>query len=91
MVVPHGSLQAAPNQIQMSPQAMMAQRGGAEPLPPGQPVLYLLSLNGTFERKTIAVPFTPDSLRIGRQTNQKTIPTATNGFFDSKVLSRQHA
>ncbi|ODA76500.1 hypothetical protein RJ55_07770 [Drechmeria coniospora] len=60
-------------------------------LPPGQPVLYLLSLNGTFERKTIAVPFAPDSLRIGRQTNQKTVPTPANGFFDSKVLSRQHA
>lgn len=63
----------------------------AEQLPPGQPVLYLLSLNGTFERKTIAVPFAPDSLRIGRQTNQKTVPTSSNGFFDSKVLSRQHA
>lgn len=71
---------------------MMAQpQRPAEQFPPGQPVLYLLSLNGTFERKTIAVPLAPDSLRIGRQTNQKTIPTPTNGFFDSKVLSRQHA
>ena len=57
----------------------------------GQPVLYLLSLNGTFERKTISVPFYPDTLRIGRQTNAKTVPTPINGFFDSKVLSRQHA
>jgi len=30
-------------------------------------------------------------LRIGRQTNAKTVPTAVNGYFDSKVLSRQHA
>ncbi|KAI1140943.1 hypothetical protein F5Y05DRAFT_375649 [Hypoxylon sp. FL0543] len=61
-------------------------------LPAGnQPVLYLLSLNGTFERKTISVPFSPDTLRIGRQTNAKTVPTPINGFFDSKVLSRQHA
>jgi hypothetical protein len=74
----------------MTPQGMMRPMG-AEQVPPGQPVLYLLSLNGTFERKTIAVPFAPESLRIGRQTNQKTIPTPTNGFFDSKVLSRQHA
>lgn len=58
---------------------------------PGQPVLYLLSLNGTFERKTIQVPFYPETLRVGRQTNNKTIPTPLNGFFDSKVLSRQHA
>jgi pSer/pThr/pTyr-binding forkhead associated (FHA) protein len=55
------------------------------------PVLYLLSMNGTFERKTISVPFYPDNLRIGRQTNAKTVPTPANGFFDSKVLSRQHA
>jgi pSer/pThr/pTyr-binding forkhead associated (FHA) protein len=54
-------------------------------------VLYLTPMNGTFERKTINVPFYPDVLRIGRQTNNKTVPTPTNGFFDSKVLSRQHA
>lgn len=65
--------------------------GGPDQFPPNQPVLSLLSLNGTFERKTIAVPYAPDSLRIGRQTNAKTAPTASNGFFDSKVLSRQHA
>ncbi|KAJ9155501.1 FHA domain-containing protein [Pleurostoma richardsiae] len=74
------------NQAQMS-----AQRPLAEPLAPGQPVLFLLSLNGTFDRKTISVPFFPETLRIGRQTNMKTLPTATNGYFDSKVLSRQHA
>lgn len=54
-------------------------------------VLALLPMNGTFERKQINVPFSPDVLRIGRQTNQKTVPTPVNGFFDSKVLSRQHA
>ncbi|CAN9359040.1 unnamed protein product [Alternaria alternata] len=41
--------------------------------------------------ETITVPFFPDVLRIGRQTNNKTIPTPLNGYFDSKVLSRQHA
>ena len=48
-------------------------------------------MNGTFERKTITVPYYPDVLRIGRQTNQKTLPSTVNGYFDSKVLSRQHA
>ncbi len=48
-------------------------------------------MNGTFERKTINVPFFPEVLRIGRQTNAKTVPTPVNGYFDSKVLSRQHA
>ncbi|KAM5348886.1 hypothetical protein ACJ41O_008709 [Fusarium nematophilum] len=90
MMTAHGPVQAGPGQVQMTPQGMMRPMT-VDQFPPGQPVLYLLSLNGTFERKTIAVPFAPESLRIGRQTNQKTIPTPTNGFFDSKVLSRQHA
>lgn len=57
----------------------------------GTAILHLIPMNGTFERKTITVPFFPDVLRIGRQTNNKTIPTPLNGYFDSKVLSRQHA
>ncbi|KAK1978335.1 FHA domain-containing protein [Colletotrichum cereale] len=87
----NSSLQTVPGQPQMMSQQGLAARPVGDPSPSGQPVLYLLSLNGTFERKTISVPFYPESLRIGRQTNQKTIPTATNGYFDSKVLSRQHA
>jgi hypothetical protein len=54
-------------------------------------VLTLIPLNGTFERKQINVPYFPEVLRIGRQTNAKTVPTPVNGYFDSKVLSRQHA
>lgn len=60
-----------------------------QPEPPA--ILHLIPMNGTFERKTITVPYAPDNIRIGRQTNQKTIPTPLNGYFDSKVLSRQHA
>lgn len=48
-------------------------------------------MTGTFERKHITVPYFPEVLRIGRQTNAKTVPTTVNGYFDSKVLSRQHA
>jgi hypothetical protein len=48
-------------------------------------------MNGTFDRKMITVPFFPEVLRIGRQTNNKTQPTPLNGYFDSKVLSRSHA
>ena len=57
----------------------------------GGAVLCLLPMNGTFERKQIGVPFFPEVLRIGRQTNAKTVPTPANAYFDSKVLSRQHA
>lgn len=56
-----------------------------------QPILVLRPLTGTFERKHISVPYAPESMRIGRQTNVKTVPTPINGYFDSKVLSRQHA
>lgn len=67
--------------------------GAARPQGQAEPtaILHLIPINGTFDRKTINVPYYPDVLRIGRQTNQKTIPTPLNGFFDSKVLSRQHA
>lgn len=92
----NGPAPMQPSPILQSQPQMPTQQGMSRPLaeslPQGaQPVLYLLSLNGTFERKTISVPFSPDTLRIGRQTNAKTVPTPTNGFFDSKVLSRQHA
>lgn len=64
---------------------------GQQPSDNSPTMLNLMPMNGTFERKTITVPLTPDVLRIGRQTNAKTVPTAINGYFDSKVLSRQHA
>lgn len=55
-------------------------------------MLVLLPMNGTFERKQINVPMHPDPpQKIGRQTNNKTTPKQDNGYFDSKVLSRQHA
>ncbi|KAJ4325473.1 hypothetical protein N0V94_000616 [Neodidymelliopsis sp. IMI 364377] len=67
------------------------QNGQSRQAGEGTAILHLIPMNGTFERKTITVPFFPDVLRIGRQTNNKTIPTPLNGYFDSKVLSRQHA
>ena len=66
---------------------MPVQGAGSDP----PALLVLLPMNGTFERKHINVPQFPEILRIGRQTNAKTVPTSSNGYFDSKVLSRQHA
>ncbi|KAK5270947.1 hypothetical protein LTR99_005389 [Exophiala xenobiotica] len=63
---------------------------GQSPTEPAA-ILALLPMNGTFERKQINLPYFPEVLRIGRQTNAKTVPTPMNGYFDSKVLSRQHA
>jgi pSer/pThr/pTyr-binding forkhead associated (FHA) protein len=81
-----------PSQHLQSPsQQQNGNRGPPPPTGEPSPVLYLLSMNGTFERKTIQVPYFPETMRIGRQTNAKTVPTPANGFFDSKVLSRQHA
>jgi hypothetical protein len=85
----NGSSQVSLNPLQQGVQDRT--QNGRGQLPDNNPVLFLTPLNGTFERKTITIPYYPDVIRIGRQTNAKTMPTPTNGFFDSKVLSRQHA
>ncbi len=41
--------------------------------------------------KILAVPESPDSLKIGRQNMPKATNKITDGFFDSRVLSRSHA
>ncbi|KAJ9608074.1 hypothetical protein H2200_007062 [Cladophialophora chaetospira] len=101
----NGSLQTAvgtsavgksPVQPALPNQSPTAQANGARVVNgvgAGEPaaILALLPMNGTFERKQISLPFYPEVLRIGRQTNAKTVPTPVNGYFDSKVLSRQHA
>ncbi|KAL4808815.1 hypothetical protein BDV18DRAFT_90318 [Aspergillus unguis] len=66
-------------------------RAGSTPAGEPPAILTLIPINGTFEKKQITLPYFPETLRIGRQTNAKTVPTSKNGFFDSKVLSRQHA
>lgn len=57
------------------------------------PALHLQPLNDTFAPKQIclAPPGPQNKIKIGRQTNNKTIPQPNNGYFDSKVLSRMHA
>ncbi|PPQ83387.1 hypothetical protein CVT25_003838 [Psilocybe cyanescens] len=52
-------------------------------------LLYLYPLNNTWALKHIAL--TSLHTKIGRQTSSKTAPREQNEFFDSKVLSRQHA
>jgi len=67
----------------------------AHNLPPGlvYPALHLHPLNDTFAPKQISLapPGPHNRIRIGRQTNAKTVPHPNNGYFDSKVLSRAHA
>ncbi|KAI9267869.1 hypothetical protein BY458DRAFT_436983 [Sporodiniella umbellata] len=46
--------------------------------------------NSLFQTRTLELK-DKSFVKIGRQTSAKTAPTALNGFFDSKVLSRQHA
>ncbi|EIT74315.1 FHA domain protein [Aspergillus oryzae 100-8] len=86
----HQPSSIVPSQHMLQPQQNGVRAGSA---PSGEPpaVLTLVPLNGTFEKKQINVPYFPEVVRIGRQTNAKTVPTPANGFFDSKVLSRQHA
>lgn len=64
------------------------------PFPPSHPssfpALYLFPLNDSFVPKHISL-LGGQRVKIGRQTNAKTVPGERNGYFDSKVLSRQHA
>ncbi|KAJ7186717.1 hypothetical protein C8R46DRAFT_1057823 [Mycena filopes] len=55
------------------------------------PALYLYPLNDSFVPKHISLNPPGQRVKIGRQTNAKTSPGERNGYFDSKVLSRQHA
>ena len=84
-IVPNGRPQSNPN-VQNGSRADQ-HSSATEPAA----ILALLPMTGTFQRKQIHIPFSPVTLKIGRQTNAKTVPTANNGYFDSKVLSRQHA
>ncbi|KAI9024106.1 SMAD/FHA domain-containing protein [Hyaloraphidium curvatum] len=52
------------------------------------PVLVLEPLNASFERKVLNVA---SPVKIGRKVSQKVSPEVTNGLFESKVLSRNHA
>ncbi|OCH86578.1 hypothetical protein OBBRIDRAFT_761124 [Obba rivulosa] len=58
--------------------------------PVALPALYLYPLNDSFVPKHISL-VNNQRVKIGRQTNAKTVPAERNGYFDSKVLSRQHA
>ncbi|KAK7018571.1 glycosyltransferase family 69 protein [Favolaschia claudopus] len=58
---------------------------------PAFPALYLYPLNESFIPKHISLTPPGQRVKIGRQTNAKTSPGERNGYFDSKVLSRQHA
>ncbi|KAI5478422.1 cell cycle arrest in response to pheromone-related protein [Pseudohyphozyma bogoriensis] len=55
------------------------------------PALHLTPLNDTFVPKQISLNPVGTKVKIGRQTNAKTVPNHQNGYFDSKVLSRMHA
>jgi hypothetical protein len=57
---------------------------------PHFPALYLYPLNDSFVPKHVTLLHN-QRVKIGRQTNVKTVPAERNGYFDSKVLSRQHA
>ena len=51
----------------------------------------LTSMNDTFAKKHLLVPFHPDSRKLGRPAGSRLKPEVGNGYFDSRVLSRSHA
>ncbi|KAG8906091.1 hypothetical protein FRB99_007615 [Tulasnella sp. 403] len=58
---------------------------------PFHPSLHLYPLNDSFVTKRIALIPESGKVKIGRRTNALNVPTGQNGYFDCKVLSRQHA
>lgn len=59
--------------------------------PQSEYYVTLVPLNDTFIKKHIHVPFFPDTVRLGRPTGTKIKPHVSNGYFDSRVLLRNHA
>ncbi|KAG0327916.1 hypothetical protein BGZ99_006588 [Dissophora globulifera] len=54
------------------------------------PILVLEPVNDTFVLKSLELP-EQTKVKVGRQTGVTTAPQPSNGYFDSKVLSRVHA
>ncbi|CEG67318.1 Putative Cytoplasm to vacuole targeting protein Vps64 [Rhizopus microsporus] len=52
--------------------------------------VILKPYNPHFQTRTLEIR-DKSRIKIGRQTSSKTLPSPYNGYFDSKVLSRQHA
>lgn len=75
-----------------SPSPQQQQQGGSD-ASLVYPALHLHPVNDTFAPKQISLapPGPQNKVKIGRQTNAKTVPHPSNGYFDSKVLSRMHA
>lgn len=66
----------------------------SEPAKKRNNVLYyvtLAPLNDTFIKKHIPVAIFPETTKLGRPTATKNKPEVTNGYFESRVLSRTHA
>ncbi|KAK6456271.1 uncharacterized protein RJT20DRAFT_128115 [Scheffersomyces xylosifermentans] len=51
----------------------------------------LVPLNETFTKKHLPVATFPETTKLGRPTGTKHKPDVANGYFDSRVLSRNHA
>jgi pSer/pThr/pTyr-binding forkhead associated (FHA) protein len=49
-----------------------------------------MPLNDTFQEKLLTIR-SGFPIKIGRKVSAKTAPEHSNGFFDAKVLSRNHA
>ncbi|KAG9326545.1 hypothetical protein KVV02_001472 [Mortierella alpina] len=54
------------------------------------PILVLEPIDESFQLKSLELP-EQTKVKIGRQTGVTTAPHPSNGYFDSKVLSRIHA
>ncbi|KAG0201008.1 hypothetical protein BGX28_006082 [Mortierella sp. GBA30] len=68
----------------------MSSMNGRHQSSSSNPILVLEPINESFQLKSLELP-EQTKIKIGRQTGVTTAPHPSNGYFDSKVLSRIHA
>jgi hypothetical protein len=59
-------------------------------VPPSKAFLHLQPINDQFKLKTLTLD-DKSTVVLGRHVSPKTMPQSDNGYFQEKVLSRQHA
>ncbi|KAK4683670.1 hypothetical protein P7C73_g6563, partial [Tremellales sp. Uapishka_1] len=90
----HQQQQQQQQQHQQQQQSQPQQHPPSQPWGSPFPSLHLWPVTDHFIMKMIHLPDHQRDVRqikIGRQTNNKTVPGERNAYFDSKVLSRLHA
>ncbi|KAF9432989.1 hypothetical protein BGZ76_010024 [Entomortierella beljakovae] len=87
---PTKSDMASGNGLQNNTSSLDSGNSNGRPTASTSPILVLEPIQDNFALKSLELQENT-RIKIGRQTGVATAPSPTNGYFDSKVLSRVHA